>query len=115
MKRNKLKGSTLIEIVVAMLIASIVFFFCFSIIVKALSGNKMLKEYKGELLVSTAQLKAIKSKVRTNEEVSFSDGLKLSRTIVPDNSIPGLYRMTILLIDEKGTVIAESKSYLRDE
>jgi len=112
--KKKIVSSTLIELIVAMLIANIVFFFSFSIIMNSLSGNKMMKEYKAQILVSNYICKEKINKNFDNEVVELEE-MSIYKIIEPDRSVFNLYKMTVQVIDKNGILLSESKCYISNE
>ena len=112
--KRRLKSSTLIEIIVAMIIANIVFFFCFSIIMGALSGNKMMKEFKAETVGSNFIVgEKIRRKLK-DESFEYGD-LTLIKTVEPDENVVNLYRLTIQVTDIDGRILSETKCFVCNE
>lgn len=120
-KKNSLKAfskriscSTLIEIIVAMLLANILFFFSFSIVLNALGGNNLVKEYKSQLLANSYITKEVESKNFENKSIEW-ESVRLEKQVISITNNPGLSKMTIIIKDKTGKQLAESKCFIRNE
>ena len=111
---RRIKSSTLVEVIVAALIANIVFFFCFSITMEALNGNKMMREFKAEtvgynFLVREAITRQFK------DEAFESGDMTLIKKVEPDQRVANLYRITVQVANKSGKILSESKCIIFNE
>jgi len=112
--RRRLKSSTLIEVIVAMLIANIVFFFCFAITMEALNGNKMMKEFKAETIGYNFMVRESANQQLKDETFEYADMI-LVKAVEPDPQAANIYRMTVQVADKSGRILSESKCLICNE
>lgn len=111
---KRISSSTLIEIIVAILLANIVFFFTFSIILNALGGNNLIKEYKSQLLANSYITKEIESRNFENKSIEW-ESVRLEKQVISIINNPGLSIITITITDKTGRQLAETKCFVRNE
>jgi hypothetical protein len=80
----------------------------------SLSGNKMMKEYEAQIL---AENLIVRERINKNfkDEIIETENVTISKIIDPDKNIPNLYKLTIQVFSNNGTLLAESKCYIRYE
>ncbi|MDX8341691.1 hypothetical protein SLH46_21005 [Draconibacterium sp. IB214405] len=111
---GRISCSTLLETIVSLLLANIVFFFAFTIILNSMSGNFMIREYK-------AHLKAYSFLTQEMLERNFEDkaielnNLNLQKKVISVENEPGLLQFEIKVTDRTGKEILVLKNYIRHE
>nr|WP_321355535.1 hypothetical protein [uncultured Draconibacterium sp.] len=111
---RRISCSTLLEIIVALLLANIVFFFSFSIILNSLSGNFMIREYKAHLKAYSFLTEEVLEKNFESKVIEFSN-LNLQKEVQSVENEPGLLLFDIYVTDRTGKELVDLKCFIRNE
>ena len=108
---KKIKGSTLIEVLVAMIIVMVTFGIAMAIFINVSSSDRHVQKLKAQLLLSEVA-------IRTKAENSFIDAtielenITLNKTITSYREIPGLNILLLEAFDINGKKVAERKELI---
>jgi len=111
---KKLKGTTTIEILVAMIISSVVFFLSYFIIFNSIGKNKFLTRYYYTSLLyneveQSMAMHALKPEIREY------DAFTLVKNVAPSNRSSSLFILEIEIQNKEGKIIASTKRLFHDE
>lgn len=110
---KRIVGSTLLEVIVAMLIANIVFLFSISIVMNTLAGNPMIKKYKSQLITNSYVANEFVNKDSENITIEW-DSATLKKEVLPMGNKPGLSIIIVTITDKNGRQLAKSRSIIRN-
>ena len=105
---KKIKGSTLIEVLVAMIIVMVSFGIAMAIFMNISSSGNHAQQLKAQLLLNKA---AIRTKAENSfiDEISEGESIIINKTVTSYNGIPGLNLLLLQAFDINGKKIAERK------
>lgn len=111
LRPKTIKGSTLIETLVAMTVILISLVFCGIIYLNVLNSGNNYAAFHAHMLLSEIALKT-KSEKKFFDEKIEDDGILIQKTVRPYNDIKDLYLQSITASDTKGKVLDEYKELI---
>ena len=109
--RIKLKGSTLIETLVAMMVILISLVFCGIIYVNILSSGKSHKTFRAQTLLNEIAIKTRGEKKFVDEKMENSD-IVIQKSIRTYNGIKDLYLQSLTASDTNGKMFGEYRELI---
>ena len=105
---KKIKASTLIEVLVAMIIIMISFGIAMAIYMNVSLSDHLVQKLKAELLLNET---AIETKAANSfiDEKTGSDKISINKTVTSYNGIPELHLLMLEAFDVNGKKISERK------
>jgi hypothetical protein len=111
---TKVNGSTLIEVIVAMLISTIVFFFTITIIVNLLGGTRLIQNYHRDVtaqsILREPVLPAYPEEVRYKDD----DGIVFYKKITPYVNDPFLLLVTVECVGTSGNTTSTFRTVVKN-
>ena len=105
MDTMKLKGATLIESMVAMIVVLLCFGIASMIYVNVMNSDNRRAELHAHLLLNELAMKAKQHDIFLDEEMREGE-LFITKKVETYNDVPGLIRLTITARNERDKVIA---------
>ena len=109
--RKKVKGSTLIETLVAMTVILISLVFCGLIFLNILNSGSNLETFRAHTLLNEVALKT-KGEEKFIDETLSDGNIQIQKTVRPFNGVENLYLQSITASNSKGKVLAEYKELM---
>ncbi|HET6243889.1 MAG: hypothetical protein H0V01_04385 [Bacteroidetes bacterium] len=108
---KKIKASTLIEVIVALIIVMITFGIAMVIFINVTHSDNQVQKLKASLILNESALKTSKENSYIDEKTEV-DGLFINKTINPYENIPGLNLVLFEAFDVNGKIIAERRELI---
>ena len=105
---KKVKASTLIEVMVAMIIVMISFGIAMIIYINVTRSDNQVQKLKVQLLLNETAIKTSNENSFMDEKTE-TDGIFVNKTVNSYNGIPGLNFLLLEAFDANGKKIAERK------
>lgn len=109
--KGKLKASTLLEVIVAMVVIMIVFVLATGIYANVMRVSPSVKQQRIKALMTGLMEKSI-TEGNWQDELVAVDSLSLQKTVVPYGAYPDLLQMEVIVL-EQGKEIAKIKQVVK--
>ncbi len=105
---RKLKASSLIEVMVALIIVMVCFGIAMIIYLNVSQSDRQLQRLKGKLILNEIAIKTKNENSYIDDKIEF-ESINVNKTINPYNGIPGISLLLLEAYDLNGNKIVERK------
>jgi len=113
MNANKLKASSIIEVVISMVVIVVVFTIAMAIFGNVQRLSLTSKKVKALAVLKGAFLKS-EQHISVGKETNTIDEFKVEQEITPYGQSNNLYQISLIAYDSNGEMVAESKNVMYD-
>jgi len=110
-KKGKLKASTLLEVIIAMVIILVIFSLAVGVYNNVLSASPSIKKQQAQAITEGMITRSINEE-NWNDEQTNQEGITLEKKVVPYASYPDLVVITITATTE-GKVLNQSRQVVK--